>query len=678
MKTPFHPHPRAAAGYALMITLLFLTIMLMGFGSIMYWASSSTLVTEHNNLYVSAEAAAESATENVIATMMRDFTYGSLSTADSYKSLVPDTGGWPQQFMFKDADGVANQTSVTIGNEAWTQLPAQYSGLWGQGQNCEITSTATTVGQRYPVASTVSQTVWFGTIPLFQFAIFYNQDLEINPGSAMTINGRVHSNYNIWATGSSASSPLNFTSSVDAAGFVTNTPSPLDPQNWPNTNSPPNRSGNVNYADPNSPVSNADSLTLPIGDGTNNNPVDAKAILNLPPDGMGAPLPAAYSTNGQVYLYNQADLIISNSPSGINGESSTNVLTVFYQNPNRVMPLTTVAPNVQSLQTVSSNSYVASLSYVTNMIPETTYVTNIVYYTSGKNKGKIKSTTITPHTSYYPQVVEETVTNVVTSYVTITNSYYSFVTNQTFYDYREGKTVQAVQVDVGNLNAWLANNSTNGGAQYQQLNTTGSTDKNHGINSIYVFNSASEDNSNLPAVRVTDGAQLPADGLTVATPMPIYVKGDYNITTDGVHYSRTLGDVVNTVPAALLGDAITVLSTNWSDSYNSGTSLSSRNPVSTTLNAATMEGIVPSDGSHYSGGVENFLRLLENWSGKTITYNGSIVVMFPSQYATSPWNNTVYGVPTRQWGFDANFKDPSGLPPMKLGVKATIRGNYSN
>jgi hypothetical protein len=161
--------------------------------------------------------------------------------------------------------------------------------------------------------------------------------------------------------------------------------------------------------------------------------------------------------------------------------------------------------------------------------------------------------------------------------------------------------------------------------------------------------------------------------------VPIYVKGDYNVTTDGSHFSRSLGDTVHTVPASLLGDAITILSANWSDDYNSGTSLSSRNPISTCLNAATLEGIVPSDGSHYSGGVENFLRLLENWSGSTtLTYNGSIVVMFPSQFATEPWGKSnVYGVPTRRWGFDTNFSDQDHLPPLTPQVKATIRGNYA-
>ena len=231
-----------------------------------------------------------------------------------------------------------------------------------------------------------------------------------------------------------------------------------------------------------------------------------------------------------------------------------------------------------------------------------------------------------------------------------------------------------------NLNTWLTNNSANGGEQYEQINTTGSTDKNHGINSIYVYNSVSDDSSTLPAVRMTDGAQLPADGLTVATPMPIYVKGDYNITTDGVHYSKTLGDTTNTVPASLLGDAITVLSSNWNDSYNASTSLSSRSvrpPPPPSTPPLWKASCLPT-ARNYSGGVENFLRLLENWSGHTIAYNGSIVVMFPSQYATSPWQTTgvYYNAPTRNWGFDPNFTDEDRLPPLKLGVKATIRGDY--
>jgi hypothetical protein len=656
-----------SAGYALMLTLMFLGITLLGFGSIMAWVSSSSVITDRNNLHVASQAAAESATEQVIASMMRDFTYTALHPASTYQAMVPSTNGWPVVFTFQSTNGLANQTSVSIGAAAWKELPSQFSGLSGYGQDCIVASTAITAGQRYAVPSTVSQAIWFGNIPLFQFAIFYNQDMEINPGGSMNINGRVHSNYNIWATGNSSSQPVSFNDVVDASGFATNRSSTLDPRS-------PIRTGNAVYSNTNNPVSNADSLTLPVGIDSDNNPTNVESILRLPPTGVDPD-----STNGQVYLYNTSDLVISNSPNGINDYSPTNVLTVYYQNPNAVNRLTPVVPDVSSVQTVSSNSYVLSFTVVTNLVPTYTYTTNIDSYVTGSrhNQHTVYTTNITAHAGTpITQVVTNSITNVVTSTITFTNYYYSFVTNQTFYDYREGKTVQAVQVDVGKLNTWLGNNSATGGKQYDDLN---SADKTHGINSIYAYSDVGLDDSTLPAVRVTDGAQLPDDGLTVSTQLPLYVKGDYN-TTDGSGTSTASGDTVHTKPAALLGDAITILSSHWSDSYNSGTSAGSRSVTSanTTINAATMEGIVPSDGTYYSGGVENFMRLLEQWSGHTLTYNGSIVVMFPSQYATTPWqkNGNYYSVPTRQWGFDNNFKDSSKLPPLTPQLKATVRGTY--
>lgn len=640
MNTRIVSQARRAGGYALLMTLAFLFVALITFGSLIGWVSTAQVVTQRNNLYLSAQAAAESATENVIATMMRDFTYGSLNAASDYTGMVPNETGWPNQFAFADSNGVPNQTSVSVASASWIQLPSQFKGLYGYGHDCTIVSKATTVGKTHAVTSTVSQDVWFGEIPLFQFAIFYNMDMEINPGAAMAVNGRVHSNFNIWATGSSASNPLVFSTSVDATGFVTNTPSPLDPNNYGK------RTGNAVYSDTNYPVSNADSLILPVGPNGNNNPTNVASMLGIPPANLAAPNPAAYSDNGQVYPYNEADLVISNSPAGVDGFSNTNALTVYYQNPNRADPLAVVAPDVQSVQNVTS--------YTTNINQ------NPIYNKKGKLIGWNSATNIAPTT------------------ITVTNYYYSFVTNQTFYDYRQQQTVQAVQVDVASLNAWLNNSSSTGGAQYNTINTTGSTDKGHGINSIYVQSGVSMNSATLPGVRVTDGAQLPPDGLTVATALPLYVLGNYNTTTDGSHYSTTLGNTTYTRPAALLGDAITVLSANWLDSWNASTPLGTRIPVSTCINAATLEGIVPSNGSHYSGGTENFLRLLENWSGKTLTYNGSIVVMFPSQYATAPWKNTgnYYNAPNRQWGFDPKFQDTDNLPPMTPKLKATVRGSY--
>ena len=438
--------------------------------------------------------------------------------------------------------------------------------------------------------------------PVFQYAIFYNMDLEICPGAGMTINGKVHSNDNIWATGAgSGPSALTFSDLVSASGFYTNSRSLNDPQSW--------NPGNINFTiTQNNPLSHVDQLTMPIG--TNNNPSMANGILQLPPPNLNVPNAAAYSPTGQVYLYNASDLIITNDVSGTNW-------TLLYDNQYNSPELTSVPPD---------------------MVVKTTNTVHGV-------------------TSYF------------------TNSYYSFVTNVTFYDYREASTVKAIRLDVAKLNRWLTNNSALGGNQYNLLNINGSTSKGHGINSVYVYNSVPLAASQLPGVQLINGQQLPSAGLTMSTAQPLYVVGNYNIQTNASGtQALTPGSTTNgaTVPAALMGDAITILSSYWSDSYNSSTSLGIRNASSTTVNAAALEGIVQSYTSggtkYYSGGVENFLRLLEDWSGgDVLTYNGSIVVLFPSQYATNVWQNpgAYYNPPTRNWGFDVNFlKGQSYLPPL--------------
>ncbi|MGH7952808.1 MAG: hypothetical protein ACREFE_12950, partial [Limisphaerales bacterium] len=92
---------------------------------------------------------------------------------------------------------------------------------------------------------------------------------------------------------------------------------------------------------------------------------------------------------------------------------------------------------------------------------------------------------------------------------------------------------------------------------------------------------------------------------------------------------------------------------------------------------------VPSGNGYYSGGVENFPRFLEDWSGRKFTYNGSMVVMFPSEIATAPWRGTgftydIYNPPTRNWNFDLNFSDPAKLPPISPRFSTAIRGAWAS
>jgi hypothetical protein len=237
--------------------------------------------------------------------------------------------------------------------------------------------------------------------------------------------------------------------------------------------------------------------------------------------------------------------------------------------------------------------------------------------------------------------------NEISKFVTLTNS---------FYDWREKKTILPVDLDIGALKAWSA---TNQNVRYALApRAVGGRD----INSLYVYDKRTVKAGKLGAVRVRNGLLLPPLGLTVASADPIYVLGHYNQTN-----AANLGtaNTATTLPASLVGDAVTILSINWTDT-NSLNALASRVARPTTVNAAILAGAVDTGNGNYSGGMENFPRFLESWgSSNPFTYNGSMVKMYPSLYATNIWGTTsVYDPPKRNWAYDLNFNNPLLLPPL--------------
>ena len=98
------------------------------------------------------------------------------------------------------------------------------------------------------------------------------------------------------------------------------------------------------------------------------------------------------------------------------------------------------------------------------------------------------------------------------------------------------------------------------------------------------------------------------------------------------------------------------------------------------MNAAFLGGIVETTAGSYSGGVENCPRFLEDWNAKTFTYNGSMVVLFPSQYSVGQWQGAgnppgVYNPPNRDWAFDLNYQNLVKLPPGTPAVGVLATGN---
>jgi hypothetical protein len=230
-------------------------------------------------------------------------------------------------------------------------------------------------------------------------------------------------------------------------------------------------------------------------------------------------------------------------------------------------------------------------------------------------------------------------------------------TNASFFDKRASLTVKATEISIANFIT-----------QYAALTTL--LGRNPKV--LYVADLRTQDASTVSGVRLIDGQTLPSAGLTMATFNPLYVKGHYN-SPSGTGTTNTS----STAPASLVADAITTLSGDWTDN-NSSSALSARQASSTTVNAGIIAGIVPSGGGYYSGGVENFCRLLESWTGDTFTFNGSMVALFASQIATAPWgaSSDVYNPPTRKLSLDWNFKNPAKLPPGTPELKTLIRSQW--
>jgi type II secretory pathway pseudopilin PulG len=663
------PLPKKSRGFALMALLCAITVMLVVFAGVMYWVASNSQQMRKNEVFTTSEAAAEAMSEYVFGNMDRDYLYGNLNSANYYQSLTLTTNNWPVMYSFN----ISVSSGPTVTNLQY--LGSQYTNLLGLPQTNTVTVTATPIGQPYNIASSVSQTFIFASIPAFQFAIFYNINLELDPSQNMPVQGAVFSNAGIW----SGTPDVTYSSTVEAAGQVTT--NGTDPFASGKSDSGTPHTSFLYSSSPPQPESDCNPLHIPIGasdSSTNNNSTNVQAIINIPPDFVRAPNSAAYAQTNQVYDFNAANMIVSNWIWGINGVAPwSNCYTVYLQD------------NVQNPYYVRGSAGTA-----TNWI----MLTNNFFIISNRNSsgGSLwaASTNWVPGFRFTNNTLAMRWTNNIATNGPIGTNWvwyagFSFLTNVTFYDFREQATVMGVQVDVGKLGAWITNSAPNGGSNW---NEELCEDVGHGINSMFVYNAVPfVGQTQLPGVRVMDGQLLPSStcsntnggtiftsGFTFATPFPMYVMGNYNVQVNGGTPLLNSHNTANTYPAAFLADAITILSPNWSDSYSSGSAVGSRTPVNTTVNAGCLEGIVQSVGNNYSGGVENFLRLLENWSSSTtLTYNGSIMVMFPSSYGTNLWGGGYYGVPKRDWGFDTNFLIQSELPPLTPQFRAVVRNTWS-
>jgi hypothetical protein len=218
--------------------------------------------------------------------------------------------------------------------------------------------------------------------------------------------------------------------------------------------------------------------------------------------------------------------------------------------------------------------------------------------------------------------------------VDITGSLPANTVKQTsIYNAREGRTITVTDVDMAKLNA----------------------SGHFPANGLLYATDTTADSSHPDSIRLKNGCEL-AGPLTVVSDCPVYLQGDYNTT--------------NKKGAAVICDAVNLLSNNWLDSRGdqSGDSFNNKMATDTAYNVAFISGIVetPDGGGNYSGGLENYPRLHERWGGKTMTIRGSFVELWTSQIARGNWKygSPQYEAPTRNWDYDTDYNTEGNLPPF--------------
>ena len=191
-------------GMVLVICLLLLLVVsLIGVASIT--SSNSEMKISGNEIkQTGAFYAAESGLEMASASIVNSYATGGIPPSP-LPSGSADEGNFHYDFSTTDA-GPAVQSTLTDG---------AFKGLYGLIKTFNLSSTG--FDNDRESSATLSLAVQDALIPLFQFAVFYQNDLEIAPGPAMTLGGRVHSNSNIFLQ---ADNSLKIDSYLTSAGNV--------------------------------------------------------------------------------------------------------------------------------------------------------------------------------------------------------------------------------------------------------------------------------------------------------------------------------------------------------------------------------------------------------------------------------------------------------------------------
>ena len=592
---------KESKGFILVSTLLMLAVLLTLVAAYFVTTNVELSVTRHSkdgvNGFYAAEAGLNIRAEEIRQTFLGYNRPSGVSPNSSNENQTCVEGNMGSGHFSCQSYDIGNQQAVSYVTEDPTNpiiltIPPgeRYQNLNAQEYRYTVNSVARNVQD--DVGAALELRFKSRLVPLFQFAAFYDKDLEILPGATMTLEGPVHTNGDLY---------LNTEATFAIKGQVT-------------------VAGDLYRGRKNTNVCNSKPVTIPkAGVATSLIPSCSTRVkvrsqdvtawngmIQLGVERVTVPGPEVFDPTPGATYWDKADMrivlrvdasdnpILSNSLTGVEVRNADNT--------------------VNSTDTAKLESCSGSIS--------------------SRPVG----------------------------------------TTKTFYNNREGKDIRMLEVDLRALFDCIHSKSLFGPSKGLDDSSEGGIVLHLSVDGPYANAAANAygvrlQNAN-PLRATVSGAPL-VKGLSVVSNQAAYVLKHFN-----KDYK---------IPAAIMADSFNVLSTNWNDDAKSRLTLANRPaPTATTINSAVLAGTDVTgsiegeggQGGSYNGGLENYPRLHEKWTGSiTLTYYGSFVSLNKPRHVSGAW---VYGAPqyeapNRDWHYDTMFNDAAKLPPITPRQELFVR-----
>jgi Tfp pilus assembly protein PilX len=588
--------------------------------------------------------------------------FGSAQTKDAFAKQIA-----AQSATTYVAEDAANPVSIVI-----PQVET-FGGLSAQEYRYDVVSVARDT-QSKPTAI-VKMQMKSRLIPLFQFAAFYEQDMDFIIPPTMILNGRVHSNNDLYLNAAGGNT-LSITGQVTAAGAL-----------YRGSKYVNKCSGTVSIYDPSNPkdLDCGGAGARQLFSGTALDPWNDQIRVGLTP--LRVPAPDSFEAKPGKLYWDHSDLRIALNVS-------TGSIEAMGQDNNPVLS----ELNGACAATRTTVSLPAAAGDKILKVADASHfaVGDIITLGSDRNAYVIGAV------SGFEITITKGLKTAILSSTTLQKPIVSF-SDKTFKNYREKRgtkdrsdhtPIQMLNVDIRGLM----------GCAETLMGKPLDDESDGGLVWFLTLKGDDSETINDYGVRLYNGRDLntaidgkTVKGLSIVSDQAIYIRGDYNC---GFGSKCNNGDLEDDErkPAAVMADTVNVLSNDWplDDAWSDREVRSSfadvrgegRPAVETTINAAFLGGTNITGGVNRGGqdgglatsggGLNNYPRFHEDWSDRAtgpssvrFNYQGSMVSLgaplkvngaFCGSGSMADCN--IYNPPIRNWRYDPRFNNAANLPPL--------------